>query len=537
MVADPYCSYQAGKAITCIAQTVGPLQCVNGLPHSSQCTALEQSCAACTATCAVTDDNNPCTVDACYCDPWSCGPGSVVHTPKKPGQSCDDGNLCNGVSACNGTGTCVAGAPPVIDDNDVCTGDACDPATGVVTHEPVDIDDGDACTLDECDSLTGIAHTPLAYQAACGPDRACNQEGECVGIPAVDAEEPDLSVATGVGSSTEFLYTGAAPVQTGVATGTIDFLRAGVIRGSVIDRDTGLPLEDVLIDIRNHLEYGATLSRESGHFDLAVNGGGYLDVHFEKEGYLAVDRRIHVRWQDYAVLDPVALVPFDSHVTTIDFSDPIEVARGSAITDADGTRQATLLFPQGTTATMFVNGVPTNRPTLNLRLTEYTVGANGPAAMPADLPPTSGYTYAVEISDDAAVTAGAERIELSTPAPLYVENFLGFPVGGVVPVGIYERSIGSWVPQPNGRVVKILSITASTANLDIDGTGVAATPAALAALGITNAERQTLATLYPVVGTSLWRTPLTHFSPVDCNWPVSFPDDSEPPDDDQRQRL
>jgi hypothetical protein len=30
----------------------------------------------------------------------------------------------------------------------------------------------------------------------------------------------------------------------------------------------------------------------------------------------------------------------------------MQVASGSVITDADGTRQATLLFPQGTTATM-----------------------------------------------------------------------------------------------------------------------------------------------------------------------------------------
>jgi streptogramin lyase len=47
-------------------------------------------------------------------------------------------------------------------------------------------------------------------------------------------------------------------------------------------------------------------------------------------------------------------------------------------------------------------------------------------------------------------------------------------------------------------------------------------------LGITEAERQQLATLY-APGKSLWRTPLTHFTPWDCNWPYGFPGDSQPP--------
>ena len=34
-----------------------------------------------------------------------------------------------------------------------------------------------------------------------------------------------------------------------------------------------------------------------------------------------------------------------------------------------------------------------------MRATEYTVGAKGPQAMPAELPPTSGYTYAAEFAD------------------------------------------------------------------------------------------------------------------------------------------
>ena len=78
-----------------------------------------------------------------------------------------------------------------------------------------------------------------------------------------------------------------------------------------------------------------------------------------------------------------------------------------------------------------------------VRQTEYT--AVGPPAMPGDLPATSGYTYAAELSIDEAEAAGAESVELTPPdastppAVNYVENFIGAPVGTNVPTGAYDR--------------------------------------------------------------------------------------------------
>ena len=42
------------------------------------------------------------------------------------------------------------------------------------------------------------------------------------------------------------------------------------------------------------------------------------------------------------------------------------------------------------------------------------------------------------------------------------------------------------------------------------------------------AERQQLALLYQP-GQSLWRVPITHFSPWDCNWPYGPPSDAQSP--------
>jgi len=105
-------------------------------------------------------------------------------------------------------------------------------------------------------------------------------------------------------------------------------------------------------------------------------------------------------------------------------------------------------------------------------------------------------------------------------------------VGGVVPAGYYDRGNAAWVASDNGLVVKILSITAGLADLDLTGTGASADAAALAALGITSYEQQSLATLYPV-GQTLWRVPIRHFTPWDFNWPYAAPPaDVAPPNPD-----
>jgi hypothetical protein len=295
--------------------------------------------------------------------------------------------------------------------------------------------------------------------------------------------------------------------------------------------NTGAPLPLVKVSILNHPEFGCTLTQADGRYDLAVNGGGVLSVQFEKVGFLTLQRTLDVRWQDYCGVPDVALMAYDPVVTFIDLlsSAPIQIARGSVMSDSDGSRQSTLLFAQGTTATMKLpNGAIQGLDKLHVRATEYTVGANGTNAMPGDLPATSQYTYAVEYSLDEAVSAGAVETTFSQPVIQYNENFMNFPVGINVPSGAYDKTTGQWVGSTSGRIVKILSITGGTANLDVTGTGQPATDPQYAALGITLAERQSLATLY-AVNQTLWRVPLIHFSSWDSNWPFGPPGDASGP--------
>jgi len=333
------------------------------------------------------------------------------------------------------------------------------------------------------------------------------------------APPADPTVVPSFLEEVSFLFTGATPIQTGVAPQTIADERATVLRG-IVRNTTGAPLGGVKVTIHNHPEFGETVSRADGGYDLVVNGGGTLHVSFAKAGHVPAHRLVVSKWNEYRIIDDVALVRYDDAVTTVTMnSSSMQVARGTSVSDEDGSRRATVLIPSGTSATLaFADGSTIAAPALSIRATEFTVGPFGPNAMPAALPPSSAYTYCVEMSADEAVAAGATEIRFSQPVFFYVENFVGFPVGGVVPTGYYDRQRATWIGSDNGRVLKVLTITAGLAELDANGDGAADSPTTLAALGINDFERATLATLY-AAGQSLWRVPTNHFTPIDHNWP------------------
>jgi hypothetical protein len=531
----------------------------------------------------VVDDGNPCTADSC--DPAT----GVAHSPVSAGTSCADADLCNGEETCDGSGACVAGTPPVVDDGNPCTADRCDPTTGIV-HSPVSagtscsdgnlcngdetcdaagtcaagtpmtLDDGNPCTTDSCEPATGaVSHTPVTAGTSCADDNPCNGEETCdsaavcmPGTPldvddgdpcTIDTCEPDVgpvhrscktpdpTVIQTTLSANEWLYTGENPIQVGVAPTTIELRRAAVLHGYVRDVQ-GNPLPDVSITVLDHPEFGSTISHADGRFDMAVNGGGALTVEYLREGYLEAQRTVDTPWDDHAWASDVVLIQADPAATEIDLdsTEPFQVAQGSIVTDEDGSRQATVLFPAGNTATVELpDGSTEELATLSVRATEFTVGESGPNAMPAELPPTTSYTYCVEINADEAVELGAKSVTFAEPLPFYVDNFLGFDAGTVVPMGSYDRDAAEWIPEDSGVVIDVVGVSTGLADLCVDGDGVAETAAELAAYGITDAEREQIASLY-APGQSFWRVELNHFtSPVDLNWPVPGLDPAPPP--------
>lgn len=351
----------------------------------------------------------------------------------------------------------------------------------------------------------------------------------------VRAQAPPLdpTVASNACDAGRFLYSGSDPIQSGLASRTIECRRAAVLSGRVLDGD-GDPLSGVTVTVHAHEDLGRTVSRADGAYDLAVNGGGPLTVDLARDGYLPAQRQVDVRWNAFEAVPEVRLVALDPVVTTVELSGgstEAQLAEGSLVTDEDGTRQAALLFAPGTTATMTLpDGTQSALDTGDVRITEYTVGLNGPDRMPATLPPSSAYTYAAEFSIDQALEAGATRVDFGQPVIAYVSDFLGFPAGDGVPLGYYDRDRAQWVAAQNGRVIGIVGETDGLADVDGDGDGAADGLEALDALGVLETERRALAGKYDP-GAVLWRIAVEHFSPYDFNWPyvpVLDPNDPRP---------
>ncbi|HOU15487.1 MAG TPA: RHS repeat-associated core domain-containing protein [Anaerolineae bacterium] len=380
------------------------------------------------------------------------------------------------------------------------------------------------------DSITRI-FLPLVIRGASGVQSVAQSQAafasQLPGSPQDVAPPLDRSVSYDLYEATRFLYTGSNPVQTGVAPDVINPRCVAVLRGNVLTRDRE-PLPGASISIKDRPEFGQTLSRADGLFDFVLNGGETVIVEFQKAGYLPVQRRVVTQRRQFETVEPVVLIQPDAQATAIDPTSTadFQVARGSVVSDTSGARQATLLFPQGAfTSVVSAQGALHAAAQLTVRATEYTVGTAGAAAMPGDLPPNSGYTYAVEFSVDEA---GQSNVTFDKPVINYTENLITAPVGSAVPAAYYDRDKGEWIPSKNGRVIKILSINAGMADLDVTGDGVADTGQALADLGVTDAERQQLAGLYSA-GQELWRVELPHFSPWDFNWPFGPPPDAQEP--------
>jgi len=344
--------------------------------------------------------------------------------------------------------------------------------------------------------------------------------------PKTTASSVKHHIAASLYDTSSFLYNSTNPVQTGISNGTIQRQRAVVLRGSVNDKN-GLPLPGVNVTVLNHPEFGQTLTRADGVFDLAVNGGGALTINYSLPGYLKVQRTIQTQWNQYAWLPDIVMLQTTARSNPLSLgSSETQILQGPEVSDNRGTRHSTLVIPAGTGAQMRMPDGSLqsfSSDTLTLRATEYTVGDSGRNAMPGELPTGVAYTYAVELSVDEAEAAGAASVQFDKTLYHYVDNFLGFPVSTKVPTYSYDRQQARWIESAPGVVIKILDTTGQIAAIDIDDDGIAEDSSTLSTFGFSDAERIQLASLY-TAGDTLWRVPIQHFSPTDHNFPnVPFP--------------
>ncbi|MCB9654303.1 MAG: RHS repeat protein [Deltaproteobacteria bacterium] len=321
--------------------------------------------------------------------------------------------------------------------------------------------------------------------------------------------------------ATRFLYEGANPIQRGVVPGTLDPRRVAVVRGKVVDRD-GQVVVGAAVRVVGAPQYGESRTKGDGIYDLAVNGGVHVTLEVSKAGFLPVQRRVRPAFLGWAQSEDVVLTPLDpkvTHVTLSSLSSAALLVEGSKVVDARGTRTGRLFFAPGTHAEVVASdGSRAPIDGLGVRITEYTTGPTALQAMPGDLPRTSVFTYAAELSVDEAMAIGAQSVVFDQPVSFYLDNFLGVAVGEIVPIGFYDATRGVWAPSDNGLVIEVLRIDNGKAVLDVEGAGNEASDVQLTALGLSDEELRSIAATY-AQGTSFWRGLLPHFSSVDLNFP------------------
>jgi YD repeat-containing protein len=482
---------------------------------------------ACPAN-AVRPSSYQCRAPAAACDaPENCDGASVAcpsDVLRPQGHVCRaNAGACDVMETCDGVGQ-------------VCPADEyLPPDTACRAASP-----GTPCDVMEACSGTSAACPADRVGTGCETSPIGNGYGGSVLTPTALA--PNGEFADGLA----FLYEGSAPYQRlpaggPLAPGTIKAERAAAIFGYVYD-EAGGPIAGAAVRILHHAELGLVPTRDNGRYDIVVNGGGALTVQIDYPGHVPVQRTVGTEWNDSYHVDDVVLTPFDNCGAAHGFDGCTPISQGSGILqvvqgtneeDDDGSRQATLMIPAGTTAhvedpALGSVALPSQ---ITIRATELTVGPRGPNAMPGDLPLATAYNYAVELSVDEANGARVVFEDASNqpqPITLYVENFLDIPVGADVPLGYYDRDTAAWVGAEGGRVIELLSVAGGVATVDLDGDGLAETGAELDAIGLNAAERQELGSRYPS-GTTLWRLRIDHFTPWDCNWPYGPPDDANVP--------
>jgi RHS repeat-associated protein len=330
---------------------------------------------------------------------------------------------------------------------------------------------------------------------------------------------------------TGFLWQGPDPLQREVDAGAIAAARVVVLRGRVLD-GAGQPVAGVRVRVLDHAEFGYALTRTDGAYDLATNGGGDVPVVFEKADYLTAQRGVKSAWNAYVAVDDVALLakaPAQAAVVTPATMSAAAAVPGPTTTDTRGARTPEVVVEPGTTITAVkADGSSIPIPSATVRLTEYTAGERGRSQMPGSLPPSSAYTYAIELSVDEAEAIGATRVTFSQPVAFHVDNFLGFAVGKSVPVGYFDRAKNRWVGMEAATIVKVLAIANGMPSLDTNGDGVAENTAALTSAGYTDGELRAIAARYGA-GKSIWRARTDHFTPFDCNTPWRPPSDAQDP--------
>ncbi|XP_023612318.1 teneurin-1 isoform X3 [Myotis lucifugus] len=120
---------------------------------------------------------------------------------------------------------------------------------------------------------------------------------------------------------------------------SFDSRRACVIRGQVVAVD-GTPLVGVNVSFLHHSDYGFTISRQDGSFDLVAIGGISVTLIFDRSPFLSEKRTLWLPWNQFIVVDKVTMRRVVSDPPSCDISNfvsPNPIVLPSPLTSFGGS--------------------------------------------------------------------------------------------------------------------------------------------------------------------------------------------------------
>ncbi|XP_032185883.1 teneurin-1 isoform X2 [Mustela lutreola] len=120
---------------------------------------------------------------------------------------------------------------------------------------------------------------------------------------------------------------------------SFDSRRACVIRGQVVAID-GTPLVGVNVSFLHHSDYGFTISRQDGSFDLVAIGGISVILIFDRSPFLSEKRTLWLPWNQFIVVEKVTMQRVVSDPPSCDISNfisPNPIVLPSPLTSFGGS--------------------------------------------------------------------------------------------------------------------------------------------------------------------------------------------------------
>ena len=121
--------------------------------------------------------------------------------------------------------------------------------------------------------------------------------------------KPPPPPSAGFFAKVRFLIEGDKSVQSYSKPESYDERRASVIRGRVVT-SSGEGIIGVRVSVdksRGASNYGFTLTRPGGWFDLLVNGGGAVTLQFQRSPFKPLTRTSYIPWNQIFVMDAVVM--------------------------------------------------------------------------------------------------------------------------------------------------------------------------------------------------------------------------------------